>query len=278
MVAADARRGVEAAGAEVYHSPRPSTRRSCSSTSSSGKRDARPLPEAGRLRAPGSRSTRASATPDEIVEEVFKAGLRGRGGAGFPTGQKWKFLAKNDKPRYLVVNADESEPGTFKDKLLIDRDPHPLLEGILISRLRDQGEVRLHLHPRRVRARRPKILQKRRRRGGGGAASSRASRSPSTAAPARTSAARRPGCCRRSRASAATRRSSRRSRPSKGLFRCPTIVNNVETLLTVTHIIKNGADWFRKMGTEKSPGMKIFSVCGHVEPSRELRDPARACR
>ena len=91
--------------------------------------------------------------PDEVVEEVFKAGLRGRGGAGFPTGQKWKFLAKNDKPRYLVVNADESEPGTFKDKMLIDRGSPRAARGDPDLRLRDQGEVRLYLHPRRVRPR-----------------------------------------------------------------------------------------------------------------------------
>ena len=71
--------------------------------------------------------------PDEVIEAVFQSGMRGRGGAGFPTGQKWKFLAKNDKPRYLVVNADESEPGTFKDKILIDRDPHGLIEGIILA-------------------------------------------------------------------------------------------------------------------------------------------------
>jgi NADH-quinone oxidoreductase subunit F len=77
-----------------------------------------------------------------VVEQVFQSGLRGRGGAGFPTGQKWKFLAKNDKPRYLVVNADESEPGTFKDKLLMDRDPHLLLEGIISRPTRSRRATR----------------------------------------------------------------------------------------------------------------------------------------
>ena len=73
-------------------------------------------------------------TPDEILEEVKTSGLRGRGGAGFPTGMKWSFLAKPEGvPRYLVVNADESEPGTFKDRFLMEYIPHQLIEGILIS-------------------------------------------------------------------------------------------------------------------------------------------------
>src|SRR6266852_6998151 len=72
--------------------------------------------------------------PDDIVELIKKSGLRGRGGAGFPTGMKWGFLPKTkDKPRYLCVNADESEPGTFKDRLLIERDPHLVLEGIILA-------------------------------------------------------------------------------------------------------------------------------------------------
>src|SRR5262245_50724982 len=73
-------------------------------------------------------------TPERLLEEVKSSGLRGRGGAGFPTGMKWSFLPKTkDKPRYLCVNADESEPGTFKDRLLIEKDPHLVLEGIILS-------------------------------------------------------------------------------------------------------------------------------------------------
>src|SRR3954466_6478972 len=73
-------------------------------------------------------------TPDEVMEEVKKSGLRGRGGAGFPTGMKWSFLdRKSDKPRYLVCNADESEPGTFKDRFLMEKIPHLLIEGLILS-------------------------------------------------------------------------------------------------------------------------------------------------
>src|SRR5216684_2665431 len=71
--------------------------------------------------------------PDEIVEMVKQSGLRGRGGAGFPTGTKWSFLAKNDKPRYLCCNSDESEPGTFKDRMLMEKNPHQLIEGVIIT-------------------------------------------------------------------------------------------------------------------------------------------------
>src|SRR5438105_8502086 len=71
--------------------------------------------------------------PDDLVEIVKQSGLRGRGGAGFPAGMKWSFLAKNDKPRYLCVNADEGEPGTYKDRLILERDPHQLIEGCIVS-------------------------------------------------------------------------------------------------------------------------------------------------
>src|SRR6266481_9597883 len=71
--------------------------------------------------------------PDDLVELIKKSGLRGRGGAGFPTGMKWGFLAKNDKPRYLCCNADESEPGTFKDRMLMEKNPHQLIEGVIIT-------------------------------------------------------------------------------------------------------------------------------------------------
>jgi len=82
----------------------------------------------------GLRRALKEFSPGQLVEEVKNSGLRGRGGAGFPTGMKWGFLPKTrDKPRYLCVNADESEPGTFKDRLLIEKDPHLVLEGIILS-------------------------------------------------------------------------------------------------------------------------------------------------
>ena len=92
-----------------------------------------------------------SLKPEEIVETVKKSSLRGRGGAGFPTGLKWSFLPKdNPKPRYLCVNADESEPGTYKDRLIIEKDPHQLIEATVVSAYAIRVEDLLHLHPRRV--------------------------------------------------------------------------------------------------------------------------------
>ena len=90
-------------------------------------------------------------TPEQVIELVKASGLRGRGGAGFPTGMKWQFVdKKSPKPRYIACNADESEPGTFKDHLLMERNPHLLIEGCAIALLRHRREGRLHLHPRRV--------------------------------------------------------------------------------------------------------------------------------
>jgi NADH-quinone oxidoreductase subunit F len=200
--------------------------------------------------------------PDEIVEEVFKAGLRGRGGAGFPTGQKWKFLAKNDKPRYLVVNADESEPGTFKDKMLIDRDPHALLEGILISGYAIKAKC-AYIYIRGEFVNGAKTLQK--------AVDEAEKAGLFKGFPITVHRGAGAYICGEETGLLSSLEGNRgypKIKPPfpavEGLFRCPTIVNNVETLMTVTHILKNGSDWFRKMGTEKSPGMKIFSVCGHV--------------
>jgi NADH-quinone oxidoreductase subunit F len=205
----------------------------------------------------------AKRPPEEIVEEVFKSGLRGRGGAGFPTGQKWKFLAKNDKPRYLVVNADESEPGTFKDKMLIERDPHALIEGILISGYAIRARC-AYIYIRGEMVLGAKILQK---------AVDDADRAGLTKG-FEITVHRGAGAyiCGEETGLLSSLEGNRgypKIKPPfpavEGLFRCPTIVNNVETLCSVVPIVKNGSDWFRKMGTEKSPGMKIFSVCGHVE-------------
>ena len=139
-------------------------------------------------------------TPEQVTEEVKKANVRGRGGAGFSAGVKWSFLPKDTKgkPIYLLCNADESEPGTFKDRLLMENDPHQLIEGMILASYAIKLPQRLHLHPRRVLRRRahPETARSRRRtRRVSWARRSWApgSRSTSrfTAARARTSAARR---------------------------------------------------------------------------------------
>ncbi len=206
---------------------------------------------------------RGGRTPEEIVEIVFKSGLRGRGGAGFPTGQKWKFLPKNDRPRYLVVNADESEPGTFKDKMLIDRDPHAILEGMVITAFAIRAKA-CFIYIRGEFPRGARILQKAVEEAEAGG---HLGGFPITVH--RGAGAYICGEETGLLTSLEGNRGNPKIKPPfpaiEGLFRCPTIVNNVETIACIPHIVRNGPEWFRSMGTDKSPGPKIFSVCGHVE-------------
>ena len=150
--------------------------------------------------------------PDDVLDEMLASGVRGRGGAGFAMGKKMSFIPKGTMDKYLVCNADESEPGTFKDRELMQKNPHLLIEGIIIGAYAIGANKLVHLHPRRVRppGRHPRrgASPRRARR----ATSARTSSAPTTrstwsctAAPAPTSAARRPRCSTRSRASAATR-------------------------------------------------------------------------
>ena len=210
-------------------------------------------------------------TPDEVVEEVKKSGLRGRGGAGFPTGMKWSFLAKPEGvPRYLVCNADESEPGTFKDRQLMSKLPHLLIEGMITSSyalgartsyIYIRGELLyvlrilekaiaeayaagflgknilgsgysldLHVHP------------------GGGAY-----------------------ICGEETAlleSLEGKRGNPRNKPPfpavQGLYARPTVVNNVETIAAVPVIVNEGGDEYAKIGIGKSTGTKLISACGHL--------------
>ena len=211
--------------------------------------------------------------PAALVDEVKKSNLRGRGGAGFPTGMKWSFIPKEAKTVYLVVNADESEPGTCKDRELLAYDPHLLIEGMLIASYA-LGCKHAYIYIRGEMMREARIVEaaideayaagllgkEHSRRDA--ARSSWTSRC--TAAPARTSAARRPACSTRWRASAAGRASSRRSRRCRGLFNAPTVVNNVETLMNVPDIITKGGEWFAGVGMGKSGGTRIVCVSGHV--------------
>jgi NADH-quinone oxidoreductase subunit F len=210
-------------------------------------------------------------TPDEVVEEVKKSGLRGRGGAGFPTGMKWSFLAKPEGvPRYLVCNADESEPGTFKDRQLMSKLPHLLIEGMITSsyalgantsyiyirgellyvlRILEKAiaeayakgylgknilgsgyDLDLHVHP------------------GGGAY-----------------------ICGEETAlleSLEGKRGNPRNKPPfpavQGLYARPTVVNNVESICAVVPIVNEGGDEYAKIGVGRSTGTKLISACGHL--------------
>ncbi len=209
--------------------------------------------------------------PDDIIEQIKLAGLRGRGGAGFPTGVKWGFIPKDVRPTYLVCNADEGEPGTFKDRELMERDPHQLLEGMAIGAYAI-GCNEMYIYCRGEFAHAARVLERAIDEAtDGGYLGDDILGSGFTL---RASVHRGAGAyiCGEETAlleSMEGRRGQPRLRPpfpaQKGLFAKPTVVNNVETFACVPHIITNGPDWFKGFGTEKSAGTKMFCLSGDVE-------------
>lgn len=202
--------------------------------------------------------------PKDVVEEVKESGLRGRGGAGFPTGKKWSFVpSKTDKPVYLVVNADESEPGTFKDRAILEKDPHLLIEGIIIAAYAI-GARTIYVYFRGEYYRQwERFFSALREAEVAGLVGEDIKIYPHRGAGAYI--------CGEETAllnSIEGYRGLPRIRPPfpavKGLFGCPTIVNNVETLSSLPFIISEGAKTFAGLGTENSKGTKLISVCGHV--------------
>ncbi|UOQ66908.1 NADH-quinone oxidoreductase subunit NuoF [Hymenobacter volaticus] len=210
-------------------------------------------------------------TPDEVVEEVKKSGLRGRGGAGFPTGMKWSFLAKPEGvPRYLVCNADESEPGTFKDRQLMSKLPHLLVEGMITSSYA-LGANTSYIYIRGELLYVLRILEKAIAEAyaagflgknilgsgydldlfvhpGGGAY-----------------------ICGEETAlleSLEGKRGNPRNKPPfpavQGLYARPTVVNNVESIAAVPVIVNDGGEEYAKIGVGRSTGTKLFSACGHL--------------
>ncbi|WP_420149208.1 NADH-quinone oxidoreductase subunit NuoF [Spirosoma sp.] len=210
-------------------------------------------------------------TPDAIVEEVKKAGVRGRGGAGFPMGMKWSFLAKPEGvPRYLVCNADESEPGTFKDHYLMKMIPHLLIEGMIVSSyalganksfIYVRGELMyvIHILEKAIAEAKAKGFLGKNILGsgydlelvvqpGGGAY-----------------------ICGEETAlleSLEGKRGNPRNKPPfpavKGLYQCPTVVNNVESIATTSWIVNNGGDAYAAIGIGRSTGTKLISASGHI--------------
>lgn len=210
-----------------------------------------------------------SMTPEEVTEVVKASGLRGRGGAGFPAGVKWGFMPDGE-PQYLLCNADESEPATFKDREILRWTPHQLIEGCLIASYA-MGAQHCYIYLRgeffeatQVLARAVEEAYEKGYIGedilgtgvniditvhvGAGA----------------YIAGEETGLM----SSLEGKRALPRPKPpfpaQAGFFGQPTTINNVETLSSVPHIVKNGADWYRQWGTEKSPGTKLFCVSGHV--------------
>lgn len=219
-------------------------------------------------------------TPADVIAELEKSGLRGRGGAGFPTGTKWKFVAKTpgDK-KYVICNADESEPGTFKDRLILEGDPHTIVEAMIIAGyavgaregyIYIRGEYALaqeRLNQAIFQARQMGFLGENifgkdfsfdiHVHGGAGAY-----------------------ICGEETAlieSIEGKRGEPRARPpyptTNGLWDKPSLVNNVETLANVPAILRNGAGWFRKFGTPSSPGTKVYTIMGNVNVTGLIEVP-----
>src|SRR5690606_11573537 len=219
-------------------------------------------------------------TPEALVELVKEAGLRGRGGAGFAAGMKWSFMPPNeDKPHYLVINADEGEPGTCKDVPLMMADPHSLIEGCIIASyamrahhcfIYVRGEV-LHCIRR---------LNNAVREAYAAGYLGRNILDSGFDLDITVHAGAGAYICGEETAlldSLEGRRGQPRLKPpfpaAAGLYAKPATVNNVETIATVPYIVNGGADWFRQMGTEKSPGPKIYSISGHVERPGQYEAP-----
>jgi len=203
-------------------------------------------------------------SPDEVIEEIKKSNLRGRGGAGFPTGMKLDFTSKSSgKEKYIICNADEGEVGTFKDRYILENDPFSLLEGIAIAcyaigakkgYIYLRGEYFSRLFDRlqnaieQAKAKKLLDIELEIELGAGAYVCGEETALIESLEGKRGDVRYRPPFP-----------------PSEGLWRKPTAVDNVETLVNLPSIILNGADWFGSMGTEKSKGTKVFSVCGDVE-------------
>ncbi len=209
-------------------------------------------------------------SPDAVIQLVKDSGLRGRGGAGFPTGVKWSFVPKDVFPKYVCVNADESEPGTFKDRELLEGNPHQVLEGALIAAYAIQAEA-IYVYFRGefwdVARAFDQVISQAQAAGlvGQKILGSQWSCQVYTHLGAGAY------ICGEETAlleSLEGKRGYPRIRPpfpaAVGLYNQPTVINNVETLANVPYILVNGADGYRQFGTPDSPGVKIFSVSGHV--------------
>ena len=213
----------------------------------------------------------SSMTPSQVIDEVSKANLRGLGGAGFPTGRKWSFIPKGSpKPKYLVVNADEGEPGTFKDRYILERDPHALVEGMIVAAYAI-GSHKAYVYIRgeyfRPAERFARAVTEAYERGWLGK-NIQGSGFDLDVVIHRGAGA---YICGEETALLTSIEGGKgfpKLKPPfpaiSGLFQCPTIVNNVETLACVPFILREGADRFAALGTAKQGGTRLFSVCGHV--------------
>src|SRR5688572_29982836 len=209
---------------------------------------------------------------DDIIKVVTDSGLRGRGGAGFSAGQKWSFIPKEKKgPHYMAVNADESEPGTFKDRYLMDYDPHLLLEGIAIAAIATQCDV-AYIYIRGEFYRQAKALEfalkEAYAKGVFGQGGIFGSKYKLECYVHRGAGAYICGEETGLLESLEGKRGWPRNKPPfpaiAGAFAKPTVINNVEMLCLVPPVIERGPQWFKTMGTPSSPGPKLFGMSGHL--------------
>ena len=222
----------------------------------------------------GLRKTLQDHSPQQVQLLVKDSGLKGRGGAGFPTGVKWSFVPmgeKAPKTKYLVVNGDEMEPGTFKDRLLLEGDPHQLIEGVAIAAYAIQATTAFVFLRGEYRLAATRMLQAiAEARNGGYLGSNILGSDFNLEVHLHTSAGR--YICGEETAlinSLEGKRATPRAKPPfpqvSGLFGQPTIVNNVETLCNLPHILRNGVDWYKGLSRSSDPGTKLYGISGRVK-------------
>ncbi|HUG40958.1 MAG TPA: NADH-quinone oxidoreductase subunit NuoF [Longimicrobiales bacterium] len=208
---------------------------------------------------------------DALIEEVKASGLRGRGGAGFPTGVKWSFMPKEPKgPQYLLVNADESEPGAFKDRELMRWTPHQMIEGALIGAYAMRAQ-HVYIYVRGEFFEPAQIVGRAIEEAYAAGLAGKDILGKGVDIDVTLHLGAGAYICGEETAlmnSLEGRRGQPRIKPPfpavSGVFAQPTTINNVETLCSIPHIVLNGGAWYRQWGTEKSPGTKMFNVSGHV--------------
>ena len=212
-----------------------------------------------------------SMTPDEVIDEVKKSGLRGRGGAGFPAGMKWSFIdKKSTKPKYLICNADESEPGTFKDRYLLQNIPHRLIEG-MISASFALGANTAYIYVRGEFKQVIGIINNALKEAYAAGFLGKNILGTSYSLDIHVHSGAGAYICGEETAlieSLEGKRGNPRIKPPfpaiYGLYGCPTVVNNVETLANVCWIVNNGGDAYAQIGIGKSTGTKLISACGNI--------------
>ena len=218
--------------------------------------------------------------PEDVIAVLEKSGLRGRGGAGFPTGSKWKFVSKTtSKKKYVVCNADESEPGTFKDRLILEGDPHSILEAMIIAGYAvgaDEGYIYIRGEYKLAQERIHIAITQAEELGMIGNNIFNSSYNFRIHIHLGAGAY----ICGEETAlieSIEGKRGEPRSRPpyptTHGLWGKPTLVNNVETLANVPAILRHGADWYHKFGTPSSPGTKVYTILGNTNVTGVIEVP-----